>query len=123
MLSPAARWPEPNAGWRDGMCVEVFLGLDFPPEVGLKFSFFLHPRLNDLVGQEGKKDKRKVRCACPTTGGNTFEVLVSQASANASAGRLYHNSIELILGCAAGFSLSLACAACITYAYPSIVYG
>jgi hypothetical protein len=24
MLSNAARWPEPNAGWRDGMCVEAY---------------------------------------------------------------------------------------------------
>jgi hypothetical protein len=31
MLSNHARWPEPNAGWRDGMCVEAYLALDFFP--------------------------------------------------------------------------------------------
>jgi len=27
---------------------------------------------------KAKRTKRKIRCACPTSGGNTFEVLVSQ---------------------------------------------
>jgi hypothetical protein len=29
MLSNAARWPEPNAGWCDGMRGEAYLALDF----------------------------------------------------------------------------------------------
>lgn len=29
MLSNAARWPEPNAGWRVGMSGEAYLALDF----------------------------------------------------------------------------------------------
>jgi hypothetical protein len=27
-LNDGARWPEPNAGWRDGMSAEAYLALD-----------------------------------------------------------------------------------------------
>lgn len=77
------RWPgpKPKGGvvrWHVGGSI---LGLWF-------FSFFLH---------QGKKDKRKIRCACPTTGGNTFEVLVSYCESNELISEPYCNLIELIL--------------------------
>lgn len=50
----AARWPEPNAGWRVGMCVEAYLALDFFRSFCIK----------------AKRTKEKL-------GANTFEVLVS----------------------------------------------
>lgn len=79
------RWPEPNAGWCDGMFVEAcltgkraYLALDFFPCLPVGRVLFASQR---NVPQGGsKKDKRKIRCACPTSGGNTFEVLVSQPS-------------------------------------------
>jgi hypothetical protein len=66
MLSNYARWPEPNAGWRDGMCVEAYLALDFFRSFCIK----------------AKRTKEKIRCACLTSGGNTFEVLVSFGEPN-----------------------------------------
>lgn len=59
MLSNAARWPEPNAGWRDGMCEEAYLALDFFRSFCIK----------------AKRTKEKYNA-------NTFEVLVSYANKN-----------------------------------------
>jgi hypothetical protein len=59
MLRNYARWPEPNAGWRDGMCVEAYLALDFFRSFCIK----------------AKRTKEKL-------GANTFEVLVSYGEPN-----------------------------------------
>ena len=59
MLSNYARWPEPNAGWCDGMCVEAYLALDFFRSFCIK----------------AKRTKEKL-------GANTAEVPVSVQRAN-----------------------------------------
>jgi len=65
----------------DNIGIKEFMsGLDLPEKGSNRGYEPIHTSQRNVPQGGSKKDKRKIRCACPTSGGNTFEVLVSQPS-------------------------------------------
>ncbi len=55
-----ARWPEPNAGWRDGMCGEAYLSLDFFRSLGIHALAFASSVSSRKAGTKRTKEKLSV---------------------------------------------------------------